>query len=132
MSQPLSRRLLASLAFGWIATALPAAAAERATFSDAAFDAARAAGRPIVVEVHAPWCPVCRAQAPHIAAVLAEPDMSAVLVLKVDFDTQKEALRRLNVQRQSTLIAFNGQQERARMAYSADPAQIRQTLRAAL
>jgi hypothetical protein len=32
----------------------------------------------------------------------------------VDFDTQKEALHRLNVQKQSTLVVFKGKVEVAR------------------
>jgi thioredoxin-like negative regulator of GroEL len=132
MLHDLSRRLLASLAFGWIVLALPAAAAERAAFTDAAFDAARAAGRPVVVEVHAPWCPVCRAQAPHIEATLAQADMASVLLLRVDFDSQKDALRRLNVQRQSTIVAFRGTEERARLSFTADPEQIRRVIRSVL
>ena len=37
-------------------------------YNQAAFDAAQRAGKPILVWVHAPWCPVCRAQARAIAS----------------------------------------------------------------
>lgn len=132
MSEALRRRLLASLAFGWIALALPAAAAERAAFTEAAFEAARAANRPLIVEVTAPWCPTCRAQRPHVDAALADPDMAGALLLTVDFDSQKEALRRLGVRSQSTLIAFRGAEERARATGITDPAQIQALIRRAL
>jgi len=50
------RPLLAALAFGWVSTAIAQPqGAERAAWSDAAFAAAQAAGRPLIVEVTAPW-----------------------------------------------------------------------------
>jgi len=126
------RPLLAALASGWIAAAGGAQAAERAPWTDAAFAAAQAAGRPLIVEVTAPWCPTCRAQAPHVAAALADPAMASALLLTVDFDTQKEALRRLGVRQQSTIIAFNGAQERGRIVGVTDGGQIRELIRRAV
>jgi thiol-disulfide isomerase/thioredoxin len=114
---PFARRaLLGAMTLGLAlgAAIRPAAAAERAAFTDAAFDAAQAAGRPIVIDVSAPWCPVCRAQKPHIEATLADAALRGALFLTVDFDSQKDALRRLNVQRQSTILAFKGREERGR------------------
>lgn len=124
----MQRRALAALAtLPLLAAARPAAAAaERQPFSDAAFDAAQAAGRPILIEVMAPWCPTCRAQRPHIDAVTADPRMRGALLLSVDFDSQKDALRRLNVRRQSTLIALRGREERGRAIGITDAAAIRE------
>jgi thiol:disulfide interchange protein len=130
----LSRRpLLAALAFGLGATAASTArAAERAPWTDAAFAAAQAAGRPLIVEVTAPWCPTCRAQAPHVTAALAEPALASALLLTVDFDSQKDALRRLGVRQQSTIIAFNGSEERGRIVGVTDAGQIRELIRRAV
>lgn len=126
------RRTLAALALGWVTAAATAArAAERAPWTEAAFNAAQAAGRPLIVEIRAPWCPVCRAQRPHIDAALAEPALASALRLTVDFDTQKDALRRLGVQRQSTIIAFKGTEERGRLSYVTDGEQIRELIRRA-
>ena len=62
----LSRRFI--LACGLAAAALSVApkgyAAETVNYTPAAFDAAQKAGRSILVEIHAPWCPTCRAQTP--------------------------------------------------------------------
>jgi thioredoxin 1 len=133
MPHPRRRPLLTALAFSWIAaTASTASAAERAPWSDAAFAAAQAAGRPLIVEVTAPWCPTCRAQAPHIAAALAEPALAPALLLTVDFDSQKDALRRLGARQQSTIIAFNGTQERGRIVGVTDATQIRDLIRRAI
>ena len=120
--------------------ALPAAgllgaharAAERAAFTEAAFQAAQAAGRPILIEVTAPWCPTCRAQKPHVDAVAADPRMREAVLLSVDFDSQKDALRLLSVRSQSTLIAFRGTQERGRATGVTDGAAIRELLFRAL
>jgi thioredoxin 1 len=105
-----------------------ASAAERARFTDAAFDAAQAAGRPVLVEVTAPWCPTCRAQRPHVEATLADPRLARAVLFTVDFDSQKDVLRRLAVRSQSTLIAFAGREERGRATGITDPAAIRDLL----
>ncbi len=39
-------------------------AAAGTSFTPAAFEAAEKAGKPILIDVTAPWCPTCRAQAP--------------------------------------------------------------------
>jgi len=133
MSNLPRRPLLGALAFGWAATtASGARAAERAPWTDAAFAAAQAAGRPMIVEVTAPWCPTCRAQRPHVDAALAEPALTPALLLTVDFDSQKEALRRLGVRQQSTIIAFRGTEERGRIVGVTDPTQIRDLIRRAV
>lgn len=126
------RQVLALFAVLPLFAAEPAAAAERRPFSDAAFDAAQAAGKPILVEVTAPWCPACRAQKPHIDAVAADPRMADAVLFTVDFDSQKDALRRLNVRSQSTLIAWRGREERGRATGITDGAAIRDLLFRAL
>lgn len=128
----LHRRTLAALVATPLLVALPAAAAERQPFTDAAFEAAQAAGRPILIEVTAPWCPTCRAQKPHVDAVAADPRMREAVLLSIDFDSQKDALRRLNVRSQSTLIALRGREERGRATGVTDAAAIRDLLLRAL
>lgn len=128
----LTRRTLALFAAVPVIAAMPAVAAERQPFTDAAFEAAQAAGRPILIEVTAPWCPTCRAQKPHVDAVAADPRMREAVLLSVDFDSQKDALRRLNVRSQSTLIALRGREERGRATGVTDGAAIRELLLRAL
>jgi thiol-disulfide isomerase/thioredoxin len=83
-------------------------------FDQKAFEAAQAAGKPILVEVHAPWCPVCKAQAPILAKLKSEPRFQNLVSFQIDFDSQKDLLRKFNVQKQSTLIVFKGKQETGR------------------
>lgn len=120
--------LQAALAAPAVALALPAQAAIRQPWSDAAFDAAQAAGRIILIEVTAPWCPTCRAQKPHVDAVAADPRLREAVLLTVDFDTQRDALRRLNVRSQSTLIVFRGREELGRATGITEEAAIRALL----
>lgn len=87
------------------------AAAETQNFSQVAFEAAERAGKSILVDVTAPWCPTCRAQAPLLKDLFSEPKFKDLQVFQVDFDSQKDALRLLGVRQQSTLIAFKGDTE---------------------
>ncbi len=80
-------------------------------FDQAGFEAAQAAGKPILVEIHANWCPTCRAQEPIISELLREPKHAGFVVLRVDFDNQKDVVKRFRAQYQSTLIVFKGKKE---------------------
>jgi thioredoxin 1 len=85
--------------------------AESSSFNDAKFEADLKSGKPIVVAVHAPWCSTCRAQAPVLKEELAKKEFQNITALYVDFDSQKEVLKKLGVRRQSTLIVFKDGKE---------------------
>ena len=91
--------------------AVPATAAEWKEFSPEALAAAREAGKPILVDVFAAWCPTCRAQNPILVKLTKDPKYKNLLVLKADFDAHKKDLRVLNVRSQSTLIVFKDGKE---------------------
>jgi thiol-disulfide isomerase/thioredoxin len=111
----LSKRQLIILAASFVgALAVPAIGEENTTYSDAAFDAALKSGRSILVEVHAPWCPTCKAQEPILGEIVQQEAYKNLLVVRVDFDSQKDALKRLGARMQSTLIVFKGGAEVAR------------------
>jgi thiol-disulfide isomerase/thioredoxin len=116
MSASLTRRaaLAAVVAAAAAGPALAQSAGSHVKYTQAAFDAAQAAGKPIVVEVTAPWCPTCKAQAPIVNSLMAKPEMKGVMLMSVDFDSQKDVLQKLKVSQQSTLIAFKGKTETAR------------------
>lgn len=106
------RHLLAGLALTIaMAVSAPLAALDKKPFDANAFDAAQAAGKPILVEVTAPWCPTCKAQAPILANLARQPKFKDMARFEIDFDSQKDLLRKFNVRTQSTLIAFKGKQE---------------------
>ena len=80
----------------------------------AAFAAAQAADKPILVFIQAPWCPTCAAQRPVLQQIEAEAAYKDLRVLMVDFDTQKDVVRQMGATMQSTLVVFRGKQEVAR------------------
>ncbi len=108
------RHLLGALAVAAVLAAPIASAADKKPFDQKAFDAAQAAGKPILVEVSAPWCPICKAQAPILSRLRNDPKFKELVSFDIDFDSQKELLKKLNVQKQSTLIVFKGKQETGR------------------
>ena len=98
---------------------LPIAAEAAQPFDQVAFQAAQEAGKDILVDVAASWCPVCAKQKPIIAAIESErPDL---VVFDIDFDSRKDLLAQFRVVRQSTLILFHGGNEIARATGQTDP-----------
>lgn len=83
-------------------------------YSDSAFKAAQAAGQPILVEIHAGWCPTCKAQKPIIDKLAAEPKFKDLKIFRVDFDDMKPVVKGFGAQMQSTLIVFKGASETGR------------------
>ncbi|HJZ19632.1 MAG TPA: thioredoxin family protein, partial [Bradyrhizobium sp.] len=96
----------AGLLFGFIAFA--AQAAETQDYNAKAFAAAQAAGKPILVEIHASWCPTCKAQLPILGELEKQDKFKNLMVFRVDFDSQKDAVRAFGARVQSTLITFKG------------------------
>jgi thioredoxin 1 len=113
---------LSALLFG------PALAAETVPFRQPAFAQAQAAGKPILVEIDAGWCPTCAQQRPILAKLSADPAFRDLVIMKVDFDSQKPVVRAMHATMQSTLIAFHGAAERGRATGITDEAAIRALL----
>ncbi|MBV1704515.1 MAG: thioredoxin family protein [Hyphomicrobiales bacterium] len=91
-------------------------------FTHAAFAAAQAAGKPILVEIFATWCPTCAAQKQVIDPLLKTPEFKDLVVLRVDFDGQKAVVREFGARMQSTLFAFRGHEARGGVVGETDPA----------
>ena len=119
------RYLLGALALAAaLSFAGPASASDKKPFDQKAFDAAQAAGTPILVEVTAPWCSVCKAQAPILSQLRGEAKFKELVSFNIDFDSQKDLLKKFNVQKQSTLIVFKGKQETGRSTGDTKPGSI--------
>ncbi|HJV25962.1 MAG TPA: thioredoxin family protein [Aromatoleum sp.] len=88
-----------------------AAAGEIKPYSPTEFDKLTQAGKPVVVDVTATWCPTCKAQKPIIDSLMQQPAYRDVTLLTVDFDSNSAALKRFKVRMQSTLVAFKGEAE---------------------
>jgi thioredoxin 1 len=108
----ISRRSVMTVALGMGALlALPALALTGTKFTPAGLADAQKAGRAVLVEVGAPWCPTCKAQAPILSKLLGTDKFKSFVKLDVDFDSQKADLKTLGVQQQSTLIVYKGDKE---------------------
>ena len=94
------------LSSAWANTAVP--------FSGEAFRAAQASGSPILVEIHADWCPTCKAQNPILDKLTADPKFRDLKIFRVDFDAMKPVVKQFGAQMQSTLIVFKGAAEQGR------------------
>jgi len=116
------------LSFMVVSTAM----ADTIPFTQAAFDRLQHEGKPVLVGIHADWCPTCRAQAPIIASLLKQKDYQGITLLRVDFDNQKEVVRSFHVIKQSTLIVFKGGKEVGRSLGDTSPESIENLLRKAL
>jgi thioredoxin 1 len=80
-------------------------------FTQANFDALQAAGKPVIVHVHADWCPTCKSQDAILNPLMKSPEYKGVTFLEVNFDGQKDVLKKFNVSNQSAIIVFKGGKE---------------------
>ena len=124
-----ARIMLAAIA---ATLAVPAAAAQERPFERAAFEAAQAAGRPILIDVAAWWCPVCASQGGTLKQAFTDPRYDKLIVFKINYDKQKLEWQSFGAQKQATLIAFRGKQEVGRLAFVTDKAKINALLAATI
>ena len=124
--RPMKFLLAAALGFGL--GLAPALAASEQPFTPTAFEAAQKAGKVILVDVTANWCPTCTVQKSILDKLTADPAYRDITILSVNFDTQKDVLRMFGVRSQSTLIAFRGVAEQGRSVGDTNPASIRALL----
>jgi thioredoxin 1 len=113
----LNGALIAGTVAGVLAIAAPFApswANAAIPFSAGAFKAAQASGSPILVEIHADWCPTCKAQNPILDRLTSNAKFKDLKIFRVDFDAMKPVVKQFGAQMQSTLIVFKGTAEQGR------------------
>ena len=77
--------------------------------TDATFQATLAEGKPVVVDLWAPWCGPCRMMSP-VMSELAEEYEGRIIVGKMNVDDIEEVPSNFNVMKIPTLLFFkNGQ-----------------------
>jgi len=106
--------------------------ASEEAFTQRAFDLLQQQGAPILVSIHADWCPTCRAQAPIVKKLLEQEEFKSIHALRVDFDQQKDVVKAFKAVKQSTLIVFKGGKEIDRSLGATSEQAIEAQLRKAL
>ncbi len=103
-------------------------AATVAPFTEQAFKSAQADDQPILVDISATWCPTCAQQKPIIDNLAATPAFANLVILHVDFDSQKDVVRAMGARMQSTLIVFHGANLKGVSVGDTDPDSIKALL----
>lgn len=110
------RALAASLVLAAAAVAAPsfALAPGFTAYSKGAFDTALKGSKPVLVHVHAEWCPVCKKQEVVFNELSKTPAFGKLAAFTVDFDKDAEFKKAHNVANQSVILVFKGGKEVAR------------------
>ena len=117
---------------GFAASTCPQApAAEFRPYDAAAVQETIASGKPVVVHVYAPWCLQCHVQAHYLDALKDDPAYRSVTFFRIDYDNQKDIVAKLACPR-STVIAYKGGKEVARMSWGVTKDSVVSVLRAAM
>ena len=111
--------------------AVSSAFAANIAFEQGNFNQLLTQGKPVVLHIHADWCPVCRAQDGVLDELLPLAEFKDLPVLRVDFDKEKAVLRTYKVRNQSTFIIFKNGKEVARSTGETDKARIAELLKKA-
>ena len=85
----------------------------------------------MVVHVYAPWCLQCHAQTGILDRLKSDPAYDKIAFFRVDYDNQKDVVAKLNCPR-STLIAYKGGKEVARMSWGVTKDAVVNILKAAM
>ncbi|MCA0401724.1 MAG: thioredoxin family protein [Proteobacteria bacterium] len=111
------RAVLVSLAMGGAMLALPshALAPGFTAYTKAGFDAALKEAKPVLVHVHADWCPVCKKQQVVFGELSKTPEFGKLKAFTVDFDKETEFKKTHNIGSQSIILVFKGGKEVARL-----------------
>ena len=108
------------------------AAADLPLYKKSDFDAAQAAGKPILLHIAATWCETCQAQRAVLDKLEKDQAFKDYVIITIDFDTQKDVMRSFKANSRSTLIVFKGSHELGRMVAITKPAAIKALLEKAL
>ncbi len=84
---------------------------EKEAFTQERFEALQTEGALILLDVFADWCPTCAKQQEVLGAYQEEHPDVPLHILEIDFDDQKEWVKKFRAPRQSTLILYRGDEQ---------------------
>jgi thiol-disulfide isomerase/thioredoxin len=105
----------------------PVHALDITPYSSQLLQAKQQAGERVSLHFHAPWCPTCRAQDKVFKTFQGDASVPGTLLL-VDYDSERDLKREMNVRSQATLIVFQGKTQVSRSGGVTDPEQLRAQL----
>jgi thiol-disulfide isomerase/thioredoxin len=105
------RKALLTALISWVVVPALALAGDLQPFNGKLFDQLQTEGKPVVVVVHATWCPTCKAQLPIQTSLMRSAEFQGYTMFTVDFDADQALLKRFSVIKQSTMIVFKGKTE---------------------
>lgn len=98
-----------------------------APYTPQALAAKQQAGERVSLHFHAAWCPTCRAQDKVFSSFQGDASVPGTLLL-VNYDTERDLKREMNVRSQATLIVFQGKTQVHRSGGVTDAEQLRAAL----
>lgn len=99
-------------------------------FDEAKFDMRNARGEPMLVELYATWCPVCKAQHEAFEQLQAQGKAPNVRAVRVDFDRDQEFINKLGNVYTGTLLIYKDGKELVRASGLTSPEKIEAFLKA--
>lgn len=114
-----------------LGTIAPAAAFEIHPYDKAVVDKLIASGKPVVLHVYASWCLQCHMQKAILENLETDKQYDKIAFFRVDYDGQKDTVAALNCPR-STVIAYKGGKETARMSWGVTEGAVVDVLKTAL
>lgn len=118
MNKFIQRALLA------LTVSITPAIAANIPFDQANFENLLKQGKPVVLHIHADWCPTCRAQQAVLDDLLPLVEYKDLPVLRANFDNEKTLLRTYKIRQQSTFIIFKNGKEVTRSTGETDSTRI--------
>ncbi len=113
------KKTLALLAITLAAWTTQANALNIEPYSAQALTDKQQAGEVVGLHFHAIWCPTCWSQEKVFKTFKGDASVPGTLLV-VNYDTERELRRQLNVRTQSTVIVYKGKQEQKRLAGDTD------------
>lgn len=83
-------------------------------YSREGFEAALKGDKPVLVHVHASWCPTCKKQEVVFNELAKTPEFAKLKPIRVDFDMDGDFKKARNIASQSIILVFKGGKEVAR------------------
>lgn len=97
-------------------------------FTTGEFEHLKKNNKPVLVHVHAVWCPTCSQQTLKLDRILAKETYEDLTILRLNFDSQKDLAKQLKAVQQSVMIMYKGNSERMRSVADTNPDNIKSML----